>query len=380
MVHVRWNWIIAFTLYGLSISSWCWAEPSFPIPRVSSTTEQYLKDETLYLKEETVSIAARHEQPISEAPSNVYVITDEDIRQSGASDLPTVLRRVPGLEVMQMTGADFNVSVRGDNQPSANKLLVIVDGRSIYVDVQGTVYWKTIPVTVPEIKRIEVQKGPASVLYGFNAFDGVINIVTKSPEEMKGATAQFGGGAYGTISSAAVYANSYKNLGLRLSYGHDQNQQWRNGSALAYRDNKFNIQTEYAFGGDSKLSFAGGLVDVNKFDGFVVATAVEGGARPTLGYAHAIYERPNFFVRAFWNSYNFSGPVITNPLLAPFLSTPDRQFNPINTMRGHTYNIESQHSIEFGATNRLTYGIHYRYNTLSSNYIDRYRTEDRLGL
>ena len=88
-------------------------------------------------EEESVSIASRYEQPISQAPSNVYVITDEDIRQSGATDLPTVLRRIPGMEVMQMSGARFDVSVRGDNQPNANKLLVMVDGRSIYLDVQG---------------------------------------------------------------------------------------------------------------------------------------------------------------------------------------------------------------------------------------------------
>src|SRR6266568_9304921 len=97
-----------------------------------------MAEELLLLKEETVSIAARHEQPISEAPSNVYVITDEDIRHSGATDLPTVLRRIPGIEVMQMSGADFNVSARGDNQTAANKMLVLVDGRSIYVDVQAT--------------------------------------------------------------------------------------------------------------------------------------------------------------------------------------------------------------------------------------------------
>lgn len=212
----------------------------------------------LLKEEETVSIASRYEQPISQAPSNVYVITDDDIRHSGATDLPTILRRVPGLEVMQVTGADFNVSMRGDNHLSSNKLLVMVDGRSIYVDVQGSVFWKAIPVTLPEIKRIEVQKGPASVLYGFNAFDGIINIITKSPEEMKGATVQVGGGAYGTLSSAAVYANRYKDFGFRLSYGHDQNQQWRNGSALAYQDNKFNLQTEYALGPDSKVMLAGG--------------------------------------------------------------------------------------------------------------------------
>ena len=71
-----------------------------------------------------------------------------------------------------------------------------------YEDSQGTVFRMAIPVTLPEIKRIEVQKGPASVLYDFNAFDEIINIITKSPEEIKGTTLQVGGGAYGTLSSA----------------------------------------------------------------------------------------------------------------------------------------------------------------------------------
>jgi len=280
---------------------------------------------------------------------------------------------------MQLTGADFNVSIRGDNQLISNKLLVMVDGRSIYVDVQGSVYWKAIPVTLPEIKRIEVQKGPASVLYGFNAFDGIINIITKSPEEMKGAVGQFGGGAYGTISSAAVYANSYKKLGFRLSYGHDQNQQWRNGSALAYRHDKFNIQTEYALSNGSKLSFSGGLVDMNRFDGLVTDSAVQTGV-PSLGYAHAVYDRPNFSIRAFWNGYDIDGPIMPNPLVAPFLRFTDRSFSSNQMLRGNTYNIEAQQGIELGATTRLTGGINYRHNTLSHNFIDRFRTEDRLGL
>ena len=152
----------------------------------------------LIKEEETVSIASRYEQPISQAPSNVYVITDEDIRQSGATDIPTVLRRVPGLDIMQVTGADFNVSARGDNQLFSNKMLVMVDGRSIYIDGQGLVFWKSLPVTLPEIKRIEVLKGPASVVYGFNAFDGVINIITKSAQELRGTTLQSGGGELGT--------------------------------------------------------------------------------------------------------------------------------------------------------------------------------------
>src|SRR5438094_6623979 len=106
---------------------------------VDAETQGGMAEELLLLKEETVSIAVRHEQPISQAPSNVYVITDEDIRQSGAPDLPTVLRRIPGIEVMQVTGADFEVSARGDNELQANKLLVLVDGRSIYDDDEGFV-------------------------------------------------------------------------------------------------------------------------------------------------------------------------------------------------------------------------------------------------
>ena len=232
-------------------------------------TEDIVASEELELlkEEETVSIATRHEQPISQAPSNVYVITDEDIRHSGATDIPTILRRVPGLEVMQVTGADFNVSVRGDNQLFANKILVMVDGRSIYIDGQGLVFWKSLPVTLPEIKRIEVLKGPASVEYGFNAFDGVINIITKSAQEMKGTTLQFGGGELGTISSAAVHAGSAGKFDYRLSIGHDQTQQWRNDDALAFRSNKFNVQTQYNFSGDSTLRIAGGFIDTNRFDG-----------------------------------------------------------------------------------------------------------------
>ena len=107
---------------------------------MSSLTEQAMKDELLYLKEETVSIASRYEQPISEAPSNVYVITDKDIRNSGATDIPTLLRRIPGVEVMQTNAAEFNVSMRGNNQSIANKLLVLIDGRSVYLDQAGVVF------------------------------------------------------------------------------------------------------------------------------------------------------------------------------------------------------------------------------------------------
>ena len=333
----------------------------------------------LIKEEETVSVASRYEQPISQAPANVYVITDEDIRHSGATDLPTILRRVPGIDVMQMSGADFNVSARGDNQPFANKMLVLVDGRSIYVDVQANVFWKAIPVTLPEIKRIEVLKGPASSIYGFNAFDGIINIITKSPEEMKGTTLQFGGGELGTISSAAIHANKIGDFGYRLSIGRDQNQQWRNRDALAYRSNKFNVHTEYALPSDAKLLVSGGLVDVNRFDGQIGET-VTVATRPSLGYANVSYERTNFFLRGWWSSFRDNPTVTANPLLANFIRVTDRDGNSVQSFMSNTYNLEAQHALEFGASNRLIYGVNYRHNSLSSSGTDAFNRENRLGL
>ena len=333
----------------------------------------------LIKEEETVSIASRHEQPISQAPDNVYVITDEDIRHSGATDIPTILRRIPGLEVMQTTGAEFNVSARGNNQLGANKMLVMVDGRSIYIDVQGTMFWKLLPVTLPEIKRIEVIKGPASSVYGFNAFDGVINIITKPPEEMKGTTLQFGGGELGTISSAAIHAGTAGKLGYRLSVGHDQNQQWRNRDALAFRSNKFNVQTEYALTTVSRLTVAGGLVDSNRFDGGLAQDVIS-STRPAQGYANLAYEHSNFYIRAFWNRFDATDNVQFHPLLAPFLLPPsDRSGNPTGSFSADTYNVDVQHHSELSAQNRLTYGVNYRHNTLSSNFISQYSRENRLG-
>lgn len=338
-----------------------------------------VEEELRFLAEETVVSAIRQEQPISQAPSNVYVMTDEDIRTSGAVDLPTMLRRIPGMEVMQMTGADFNVSIRGDNQILANKLLVLVDGQSVYIDAQGFVFWRGLPVTLPEIKRIEVLKGPASAIYGFNAFDGVINIITKSPDEMKGTTVQVGGGEFGTLTSAAVQAGRIGKAGYRLSIGEDQNQQWRNRDALALRAYRLNGQTEYHLGADTRLIVSGGVVDMNRFDG-PIQRAISLSSDVTLPYATIAYETPNRFVRVWWNQFDASSLTMPDPRLAGVLTTTDATGNRILTFLGNTYNAEGQHSVELSATNRVIAGVNYRRNTFSGNSISGAQSEQRLGL
>ena len=337
-------------------------------------------EELKLLQEETVVTAIRHEQPISQSPSDIYVITDEDIRQSGAIDIPTILRSVPGMSVIQTTAADFNVSVRGDNQLLANKLLPMVDWRSIYEDAQGTVFWKAPPVTLSEIKRIEVLKGPASAIYGFNAFDGIVHIITKSPEEMKGTTVQFGGGEFGTIMASAVHAGTYRKLGYRLSFGHDQTQEWRDRDALGFRSNKFNIHTEYSLPEKSKLKVSGGLVDVNRFDGPLTDTALL-ATKPTLSYTYLEYVRPDFFIRAFWNGWDIPLSVQPFPLLSDALQGAPPIAIPTGTggNRSNTYNVLAQHSLEFWKSHRLTSGVNYRYNTFTSDFTESGH-ENRLGL
>jgi len=332
------------------------------------------------LKEETVSIAVRHEQPISEAPSPVYVITDEDIRQSGAIDIPTILRRIPGMEVMQTTGADFNVSVRGDNQLQANKLLVMIDGRSIYLEGQGIVFWKLLPVTLPEIKRIEVLKGPASVVYGFNAFDGVINIITKSPKEAKGTTMQIAGGEFGTLTSSVIHANTYGNLGYKVSAGWDQNQEWDDRDALAFRAYKFNAQTEYALSDLSKVLVSGGLVDSNRFDGPIVST-VNTASRPKQGYVSVVYEGPKLLLRGWWTRFKNTGEINIVPILSNLQRTTDGNGDSsVNKEKNDNYNFDVQHFFEFPKTNRLTYGMNYRHIRVSSNFLPDPTHQNRLGL
>ncbi|MBI5855216.1 MAG: TonB-dependent receptor [Nitrospirae bacterium] len=331
------------------------------------------------MREETVSIAVRHEQPISEAPSNVYVITDEDIRHSGATDIPTILRRIPGVEVMQTTGADFNVSVRGDNQLTANKLLVMVDGRSIYIDQAGVVFWKLLPVTLPEIKRIEVLKGPASAVYGFNAFDGVVNIITKSPEEMKGTTLQFGGGELGTLTSAAIHAGVKGNFGYRFSIGHDQNQQWRNRDAQAFNAIKVNAQTEYTWSDHSKLQVAGGVVGSKPYDGPDTAGGFQSD-KPLKTYLSFVYDRADLSIRGWWNGlYTNSLNSIYSPLNTLERVT-DPNGNQTNRLALNTYNLEASYVLRLLETLTLTSGANYRRNLSSSNFTTQHTSEDRLGL
>lgn len=348
-------------------------------PKVTFATED-LQEEYQLLQEETVISATRYEQPISQSPSNVYVITSKDIQHSGATDIPTLLRRIPGIEVIQMTGAHYDMSVRGNNQERANKLLPMVNGRPFYIDVQGLVFWKGLPVTLQEIERIEVVKGPVSAVYGFNAFDGIVNVITKSPREGQGTTAQLAGGEFDTLTASAIHAGRQDNLGYQLSAGWDQNNQWRNRQGLAFRSYKFNSSFDYPLSESDSLTVEAGAIDINRYDG-PTGNILLVNQPYAQNYVRVGFDRNDFFIRAFWSQWDSQFDNLVIPVLSPILVVGDKNGNPTGIpIKSNRYDIDAQIRHNIGGSTKLVGGVNARYNTVSGTTISQFGTERRLGM
>src|SRR5580693_6948590 len=127
-----------------------------------------------------VTSVTRHPEKLIEAASAIQVITQEDIRRSGASSIPEALRLADNLQVAQKNSHDWDISARGFNTDLANKLLVMIDGRTVYTPLYSGVFWDVQDYLLEDIDRIEVISGPGGALWGANAVNGVINITTKS--------------------------------------------------------------------------------------------------------------------------------------------------------------------------------------------------------
>ncbi|MEK7990856.1 MAG: TonB-dependent receptor plug domain-containing protein, partial [Thiotrichaceae bacterium] len=153
-----------------------------------------------------VTSVGKKEQSLANAPAAIYVVTSKDIRRSGVTTIPDALRMVPGLQVAKTNAHTWAISSRGFNGFFANKLLVLIDGRSVYTPEFSGVWWDTVDTVLDDIDRIEVIRGPGSTLWGANAVNGVINIITKNAKETQG----------GLISVAA--GNEEKNM-TNLRYG-----------------------------------------------------------------------------------------------------------------------------------------------------------------
>lgn len=151
-----------------------------------------------------VTSVTRRAQRLSDSAAAVHVMTRADIRRSGATNIPDVLRLVPGVQVARIDSNKWAVSIRGFNSRFANKLLVLVDGRTAYSPLYSGVYWEALDMPLEEIERIEVIRGPGGTMWGVNAVNGVINIITAHAREGQGLTASAQMGTDGPGRTATV--------------------------------------------------------------------------------------------------------------------------------------------------------------------------------
>ena len=202
------------------------------------------------LNVEITSVSKRAEKRTA-APAAIFVLTQEDIRRSAATTIPDLLRTVPGLHVAQQDANKWSVTARGFTGRFANKLLVLIDGRTIYTPFFSGVYWEMNDVMLEDVDRIEIIRGPGGTLWGANAVNGVINIVTKTASETQGGLVSAAGGSELHGSGALRYGGKLGEIGHYRAYakyfriddggsfvengfgpsGGDANDHWQNGHA-----------------------------------------------------------------------------------------------------------------------------------------------------
>ena len=292
-----------------------------------------------------VTSVSRRPEPLSHAASSIQVITQDDIRRSGATNLPEALRLASNLQVAQVDSREWAISARGFNGTIANKLLVLIDGRTVYTPLFSGVFWDVQDVMLADIDRIEVISGPGATLWGANAVNGVINVITKRPQDSPGLLVSGGGGGVlggfgnaryaGTVGervSYRVYGKGFDRGGSVLPTGLDAADDWQMGQGGFRVDwensgvNRFTLQGD-AYGG--QMDMPGG------------SEAFLNGGNVLGRWSRALSATSDIRLRVYYDrTYRANPDVFTETL--------------------NTYDVELQHRIQLGRRHNLVWGASYR--------------------
>ncbi len=250
-----------------------------------------------------VTSVSRKSQSILAAPAAVYSITQEDIRRSGARSIPDILRMAPGLQVYKLNNHTWSVSARGNSSIFSNKILILIDGRSIYSPFIGGVHWENQDMLLADIERIEVIRGPGAALWGANSVNGVIDIITRSARVTQGTYAEVGAGdlekGFGAIRHGGQIGDdiSYRAYVKQFEQGAQDDL----GSTLAAREQYLNASAE----DNRRMKQAGFRVDWDK------------GALDTFMFKGDIYRGETYVPATAFDS-GIVNSFITLPVFHPF--------------------------------------------------------------
>ncbi len=307
----------------------------------------------------SITSVSKTAEPLSDAAAAVYVISHDDVMRSGAMSMAEMLRLAPNLEVMQTSPANYQIAARGFNGNSADqnfpdKLLVLIDGRSVYSPLFSGVYWDMQDVLPENVERIEVISGPGGTLWGANAVNGVINIVTRKSGDTEGGYIDLGVGDQ--VSSAALqYGGSVgDDLTYRL-YGKDFYQRAnRTAQGTSAQDGWSKPQ------GGFRLDWTPGN------DIFMLEGDAYGGAEAVPGSPNQDISGRN--LTAHWQHPLNEESAIQ---FLTYYDETERSAVEGGAFTLDTYDFEVQHNFALGSWNRIVWG--------AGDRIDQYNIEDRIG-
>jgi iron complex outermembrane receptor protein len=310
-----------------------------------------------------VTTVSKKEQKLSRTAAAIFVITSDDIARSGATNVPDLLRMVPGVDVAQIDANTWAISARGLNSRFSNELLVMMDGRNLYTPTFGGVLWDGIDIPLEDIERIEVIRGPGGTIWGANAVNGVINIITKKAANTKGTTVVAGGGnldqGFGTTQHGGSLG---KNTDYRVSANYF-NQDHMPGLAGAQGVDGWHL-LRGGFRSDTSVS----PKDTLTTDGEVY-TGAEGALGKILTSITSP-SRENVVVVE-----NISGGALDGDWNHIYSSRSDSDLHvsfdrykrdDVLTEARNTFSVDFQHHLLWGSRQDIVWGAGYRYTVSDS--------------
>lgn len=323
-------------------------------PPVPDLTEISLQD----LMHVEITSVSKHPEQLANAAAATFVISSDDIRRSAATSIPEVLRMVPGLNVARIDSNKWAISSRGFNGRFANKLLVLIDGRSVYSPAFSGVYWEVQDTLLEDVERIEVIRGPGATLWGANAVNGVINIITRAAAQSQGGIVTVGGGSeesgflglrYGASLGDSSHGRFYLKGTARDEFtsitGEDSGDNWdmlRGGFRL---DSTLSAEDELTLLGDLYTGTINQVLDLSITSAPYLQTVDDKG-KVSGGNLNAKWQR------TFSSSSDLT--------LQTYFTHSERQ-DAFESEERDTLDFSLQHQFPLGKRQDIIWGIGYRY-------------------
>jgi len=304
-----------------------------------------------------VTSVSKRTQKVADAAAAVFVITQEDIQRSGARNIPETLRMVPGLEVARIDENKWAIGSRGFNGRFADKLLVLIDGRSVYTPLFSGVYWDVQDVLLDDVDRIEVIRGPGATLWGANAVDGVINIITKPAKATQSLLVNVQAGNDQLTADTVRYGGQVADKGYYRAYV--KYFDWRSGNAMSgqnaadgWHQVRGGFRSDWTLSHADSLTFQGDMYNSREGETLTVPTLSSPYSSTFGNVGH--YTGGNLLGRWTRSSGNSSFS------LQGYFDRTNFSDNSLFIDHESVFDVDFQHDFHLGDANEIVWGAGYR--------------------